>query len=56
MNKKNGKAVKVIDTTKNEILNNFKYMLALKEEGLDLFFTNIDDIKDIMLQEKFVNV
>lgn len=47
----NGKHLKVINTLKDEIYNNFKYLLALKEEGVNLFFTDIDKIKDIMLQE-----
>ena len=37
----NGKPLKVIDTLKDEILNNFKYMMALKQEGTNLFFTDI---------------
>lgn len=47
----NGKPLKVIDTLKNEILDNFKYLLALKKEGRNLFFTDIDRIKEIMLKE-----
>lgn len=46
-----GKPLKVIDTLKNEILGNFKYMMALKKEGRNLFFTDIDKLKDIMLNE-----
>ena len=46
-----GKPLKVIDTLKNEILGNFKYMIALKKEGRNLFFTDIDKLKDIMLNE-----
>ena len=46
-----GKPLKVIDTLKNEILDNFKYMMALKKEGRNLFFTDIDKLKDIMLNE-----
>ena len=34
-----------------EILNNFKYMLSLKENGLNLFFTDIDSIKSQLLKE-----
>ena len=37
-----GKPLKVIDTLKNEILDNFKYMMVLKKEGRNLFFTYID--------------
>ncbi|MDO4963423.1 MAG: hypothetical protein Q4E75_04960 [bacterium] len=46
-----GKPLKVIDTLKDEILDNFKYMLALKKEGRNLFFTDIDKIKERMLKE-----
>lgn len=46
-----GKPLKVIDTLKDEILDNFKYLAALKKEGMDLFFTDIDNIKNKMLEE-----
>lgn len=46
-----GKPLKVIDTLKEEILDNFKYLIALKKEGRNLFFTDIDKIKEIMLNE-----
>ncbi|HAB67127.1 MAG TPA: hypothetical protein DCE23_07145 [Firmicutes bacterium] len=46
-----GKPLKVIDTLKEEILDNFKYLLALKKEDRNLFFTDIDKIKEIMLNE-----
>ena len=46
-----GKPLKVIDTLKDEILDNFKFLIALKKEGRDLFFTDIDKIKDKMLNE-----
>lgn len=46
-----GKPLKVIETLKEEILTNFKYLIALKKEGRDLFFTDIDKIKQIMLDE-----
>ena len=46
-----GKPLKVIDTLKNEILDNFKYLIALKKEGRNLFFTDIDTIKEKMLDE-----
>lgn len=46
-----GKPLKVIDTLKDEILNNFKYLLALKSQGTNLFFTDIDKIKGQMLEE-----
>lgn len=47
----NGQPLKVVNTLKNEILDNFKYMLELKKDGRDLFFTDIDKIKNIMLDE-----
>ena len=47
----NGKPLKVIDTLKNEILANFKYLIALKNQGTNLFFTDIDKIKEKMLDE-----
>lgn len=34
----NGKPLKVISTLKNEILSNFKYLMALKKSGINLFF------------------
>ena len=46
-----GKPLKVIDTLKDEILSNFKYLIALKKEGRNLFFTDIDKIKKMMLDE-----
>ena len=47
----NGKPAKVIESLKSEILNNFEYMLKLKQKGVDLFFTDIDKIKEKMLKE-----
>ena len=47
----NGKPLKVVDVLKNEILDNFKYMIVSKNTGLNLFFTDIDKIKQIMLDE-----
>ena len=47
----NGKVVKVPTAVCKEILNNFKYMLSLKENGLNLFFTDIDSIKSQLLKE-----
>lgn len=37
---------------KDEILNNFKYMISMKKDGKNLFFSNIDKLKEIMLDEK----
>ena len=50
-----GKPLKVIDTLKEEILDNFKYMLALKKEGRNLFFTDIDRIKERLLDQNINN-
>ena len=47
----NGKPLKVIDTLKEEILNNFKYMISMKKEGRNLFFSDIDKLKEIMISE-----
>lgn len=47
----NGKVVKVSPAIEKEIIDNFKYMLSLKEGGLNLFFTDIDSIKNMMLEE-----
>ena len=46
-----GKPLKVIDTLRDEILNNFKYLMELKKSGRNLFFPDIDRIKEIMLEE-----
>ena len=46
-----GKPLKVIDSLKDEILNNFKYLMELKKSGRNLFFPNIDRIKEIILEE-----
>lgn len=47
----NGKPLQVIETLRNEILDNFKYLLSLKNKGTNLFFADIDKIKEIMLEE-----
>lgn len=46
-----GKLVKVSSAVEREIINNFEYMLSLKHNGLNLFFTDIDYIKNLMLEE-----
>ncbi len=46
----NGEPAKVIKSLKDEILQNFKYLLKLKSRGINLFFTDIDSIKE-MLEE-----
>ncbi len=52
----NGKPIKVIDTLKEEILDNFKNMLIMKEKGINLFFADIDKIKNQMLEELTIKV
>ena len=47
----NGTPVKVIDSLKNEILLNFKQLLNLKKKGINLFFADIDYLKEKMLEE-----
>ena len=46
-----GHFVRISTAVEKEILDNFKYMISLKEEGLNLFFTDIDKIKEKMLEE-----
>lgn len=41
-----GKFVKISSAVEREIVNDFKYMLSLKENGLNLFFADIDKIKE----------
>lgn len=43
--------VKISDAVQREIINNLKYVLSLKKDGNNLFFTDIDAIKEIMLKE-----
>jgi len=50
----NGIPVRVSDTLKQEILTNFKSMIRMKERGINLFFTDIDKIKEQMLEELLV--
>lgn len=47
----NGKPAKVVESLKDEILDNFNYLLKLKTKGINLFFTDIDKIKKQMLDE-----
>lgn len=47
----NGAPVRVADNLKNEILENFNSLLALKKQGINLFFADIDKIKEKMLDE-----
>ena len=47
----NGKPARVITSLKEEILQKFAYLLKLKSKGVDLFFADIDKIKEMMLKE-----
>ena len=47
----NGAPVRVADNLKKEILANFNSLLAIKKRERNLFFTDIDKIKEIMLEE-----
>ena len=47
----NGKPAKVIESLKDEILEKFNYLLKLKANGVNLFFTDIDYIKSQLLKE-----
>lgn len=46
-----GKIIKVASAVEREIIDDFQYMLSLKANGLNLFFTDIDKIKEIMFKE-----
>ena len=46
-----GKFIKISSAVEREILDDFEYMLSLKSSGLNLFFTDIDYIKGLMLSE-----
>ena len=47
----NGKPAKVVEILKEEILQNFEYLLKLKSKGVNLFFTNIDKIKEKLIEK-----
>ena len=46
-----GKPAKLVSSLCKEILSNFKQLMYMKEHGTNLFFTDIDRIKEIMLDE-----
>lgn len=46
-----GKFIKISSAVEKEIVDDFEYMLSLKSSGLNLFFTDIDYIKNLMLEE-----
>ena len=47
----NGAPARVSTNLKNKILNNFNDLLKMKERGINLFFTDIDKIKNQLLEE-----
>ncbi len=47
-----GKIIKVSTYVQKEIVSDLKYLLLLKNRGLNLFFTDIDTIKKIILEEE----
>ena len=47
----NGVPLKVPTDLQNEILDLFKNMIGLKQMGINLFFTDIDKLKAMMLKE-----
>ena len=50
-----GKYVRVSSSVQRKIISNFKYLLYLKKEGVNLFFTDMDRIKEIMLKKLALN-
>ena len=46
-----GNFIKVSSAVQREIISNLEYMLSLKNNGLNLFFTDIDYIKDLISKE-----
>ena len=46
-----GKFIKISSAVEREILDDFEYMLSLKSSGLNLFLTDMDYIKELMLSE-----
>ena len=49
-----GKYIKISPVLEREVVDNLEYVLSLKSNGLNLFFTDIDKIKEIMLDELLV--
>lgn len=43
--------IKISSNIEREIISDLKYLFSLKENGLNLFFTDIDYIKQLMLEE-----
>ena len=51
-----GKPAKLIDSLCNEILDNFSQMMKLKDKCSNIFFTDIDKIKNILEDELSVKM
>jgi len=47
-----GIGVRISDSVKREIVSDFRTLLSLKKNGLNLFFTDIDKIKKQLLDDK----
>lgn len=47
----NGVPVKALEKVKNEILDNFNYVMKLQQKGKNLFFGDIDKLRDELLVE-----
>ena len=50
-----GVEVKISKSLEKDILDDFKYLLSLKKNGLNLFFTDIDKIKEIIKEEAMIS-
>ena len=48
--------VKVSDKLKDDILTKFKGLLRMKQRGINLFFTDIDKIKEIIMEDELETV
>lgn len=48
----NGRTIRVASAIERKIVSDFKFVLSLKEKGINLFFTDIDYIKEIMLNDE----
>ena len=46
-----GKPIQIANSIKKEIINNFESTISLKEKGINLFFTDIDKIMDVINNE-----
>lgn len=49
----NGKSAKVPTLLKQKIISNFESMIEMKNRGINLFFTDIDRIKNMMEEELY---